>query len=585
MKKYGMPKLVFIGLVLSAVTPNWGATYYIDYENGLNTNNGLSKTAAWKVHPYMAGWVGSYTHQAGDRFIFKGGIAWPNACFRMTITHGGASNEVRDYYGVDSSWYSGGSWCRPIFDMQGAQTATYNQVLYFALDAAGNITVDNIEVTGFYWSGNQGAYGNCIMFNYSRNSNLTFKNIYVHNWSHGNYPATTDDMKVFCGYSSRPFDSNSVIEYCEIDGSPNGTDAGMAAYSGCSIFRYNLVHDLSNGPVLAGDGSFADWEIYGNTIYNIQGSFDPTMHENGIETIGSGAKIYRNRIYSMNTGVNNSVIIFASVGQASAATTDYVYNNVVYGCQTGGIPLQVDVGKLGGVSYGTASTVSIYNNTFVPVGPSTSSIRFVDQGNGRIGTAIIQNNHLITGATNAVNGDTMVNTLTVDHNSIMTPAAAAAQGYASSNGYAPTLKTNGTVDSGCDLSAYFQTDISGVARPIGVAWDIGAYEYDAGSAVGWLVSYRKATLRAAIRLHGAGFTVTLPSSVRLPELTIVDLSGREVYHAALGVASRRTTIEGCLGYECSWRGAPVSGVNVAVVNGSVNNRKALLVRTMFATIK
>src|SRR6185437_8845986 len=71
----------------------------------------------------------AYTHQAGDDFIFKGGVTWPAACFSMTISGSGSSASTvsgfgaaptingADYYGVDLNWFAGSSFTRPIFDL------------------------------------------------------------------------------------------------------------------------------------------------------------------------------------------------------------------------------------------------------------------------------------------------------------------------------------------------------------------------------------------------------------------------------------------------------------------------------------
>ena len=75
----------------------------------------------------MEGWVGSYTHQAGDSFIFKGGVTWP---LYATATVGlrpqkGGSVSAWDYYGVDTAWFAGASWTRPAFDGSGATTSKH----------------------------------------------------------------------------------------------------------------------------------------------------------------------------------------------------------------------------------------------------------------------------------------------------------------------------------------------------------------------------------------------------------------------------------------------------------------------------
>ena len=102
-----MKRLFFALLViLFAAMPCRAATYYIDYASGADGNNGAAKATPLKHHPYMTGWTGSYSHSAGDRFIFKGGVTWPNACFPLTVQAGGASG-TPDYYGVDATWYTG----------------------------------------------------------------------------------------------------------------------------------------------------------------------------------------------------------------------------------------------------------------------------------------------------------------------------------------------------------------------------------------------------------------------------------------------------------------------------------------------
>src|SRR5436190_22352592 len=59
-------------------------TYYIDYSAGSDSSSGNSKSSPWQRHPFMKGFAGSYSHSAGDRFIFKGGVTWPNACFNIS---------------------------------------------------------------------------------------------------------------------------------------------------------------------------------------------------------------------------------------------------------------------------------------------------------------------------------------------------------------------------------------------------------------------------------------------------------------------------------------------------------------------
>jgi hypothetical protein len=71
--------------------------------------------------------------------------------------------------------------------------------------------------------------------------------------------------------------------------------------------------------------------------------------------------------------------------------------------------------------------------------------------------------------------------------------------------------------------------------------------------------------QATIRLIGARVVVSLPASVRAPELTILNLTGRVVSRLPLGEASRTgESGRGSL-YNCAWRAPPGAGTYIAVV--------------------
>jgi hypothetical protein len=91
--------LIFICILISA-NNCFAATYYIDYFNGNDNSNGLSKLTAWKRAPGMIGYNGAYKHSEGDRFIFRGGVTWPSTVMPWSIAYSGATNNF-DYYGID----------------------------------------------------------------------------------------------------------------------------------------------------------------------------------------------------------------------------------------------------------------------------------------------------------------------------------------------------------------------------------------------------------------------------------------------------------------------------------------------------
>src|SRR5208283_2026043 len=96
-------KIMFILLALLLMlcysTTAFSATYYIDYASGSDSNNGTSIAKPWKRCPGMKGFTGSYSHSAGDKFVFKGGVIWPVAALRLTIAKSGANDNPDIYMG------------------------------------------------------------------------------------------------------------------------------------------------------------------------------------------------------------------------------------------------------------------------------------------------------------------------------------------------------------------------------------------------------------------------------------------------------------------------------------------------------
>ncbi len=124
---------VFFGFAIFPAAAKAGTTYYIDFANGSNSNSGTSTSAPWKTHPYMqvgaactgSGKAPAYSHVAGDRFIFKGGVTWPAACFMMTVSASG--NPVRLIITGLTTHGPGGGWSRPVFDLQNQSPTRWEQ--------------------------------------------------------------------------------------------------------------------------------------------------------------------------------------------------------------------------------------------------------------------------------------------------------------------------------------------------------------------------------------------------------------------------------------------------------------------------
>jgi hypothetical protein len=201
------------------------STYYFDYVNGDNSRTAAQakvKATPWKTHPAMGTCNGSvsapsYSHVAGDKFYFKGGVVWPNACFQMYMDQwGGSSTSIRDYYGIEKdgngviTWYDSGSsepgcsapslvvksqdaagnaWnktltlrttCQPVFDAGNTTIAIGSGDSdrgFMVWSRSAHIQIDNIEMRHLVCPGYQSG---CKMLVGSDASDTQFTHLYLH---------------------------------------------------------------------------------------------------------------------------------------------------------------------------------------------------------------------------------------------------------------------------------------------------------------------------------------------------------------------------------------------------------------------
>lgn len=466
--------IIFLLLAARAL----GATYYIDFATGSDANNGTAKATPWKHHPYMQGRTGvTYTHANGDQFIFKGGVTWDHTCFAMDLSTGGASGNS-DYYGVDLTWYTGGSWTRPIFDGENVTVASGADAGIIHL-TANNVTIDNIELTGFLVSGN--TYGVGTIWGYNGTAaNILIQNCYVHNWKAG-AGVTADDARGGIVFTF-PQMSNVVIDSCTFSNSENSSKQNGMAIRCVTEVKNCTIHDVSTSIVYAG-------EIHDNLIYNVNltgnKTFDASYHTNIMYTAlwkgtstalsrSDAAHIYNNVIHDIDAGTQ----IYCEPCFGNNDASIYVYNNVLWNNNAGGdacISADPEQGS------GAKGAVYVYNNTIVIAAGTAIQASINHTGTNNIAVMQVFNNHIITSGT-AINCGT-VTTLTTGNNLTQTAATASGQGYVSGNEFAPTSTSAGTYNAGTpDSVTGSTTDILGVSRPQATTWDIGAYEYVAGGS-------------------------------------------------------------------------------------------------------
>lgn len=456
--------LCFHVLVIYQPVRLCAAQYFIDYSATNDSANGTTMGTPWKRHPYMVGFSGSYSHAAGDRFIFKGGVTWPRSVFQMNITAGGSSDSVRDYYGVDAAWYTGGDFSKPVFDFEhtvisgfGTQTAgvLVNQVSYITFDSL--VFTNHTAPVNLLDPASSKNYGSGSLIVANVANYVTATNCSFRDWNLSAIPTSSPNNQDGGGgfeYVGAGGGAGMVATHCDFD-CVNVTNmhTGDAMWN-IGLVEYCVISNTSSG-YRNGLGTFRY-----NTISNGFEPTDPNFHANAIQA-EHGGEVYGNVIHDLHARWS----VIAIGNKTNLRTNSNIYNNVVW--NAGGqnpITLGAD---------GANTTYRVYNNTLVDIGP----IRVVNSfsGSGVLGVLDARNNHFITSGT-AINTGGMVTTLITSSNLTQTAAVATSAGYTVASIYQPTSVLSPTVNTGTNVSAYFSTDCLLVSRPV-VLWDIGAYEF------------------------------------------------------------------------------------------------------------
>lgn len=476
---------VSIGFASLPAAAQSGRTFYIDYTNGSNTNSGSSKSSPWKSHPYMqtgaactgTGSTPAYTHQAGDQFVFAGGVSWPAACFQMTIAAGGSSSSAHDVYTADQTWYSGGSFAKPVFDMAQNTTIGGNSVVKMNAD---NITFDDIEIKNQKVSSDGVAPCDAASINFYGVSNITVSNALVHDWvaaSISSGQLSGHDVGSICGGGNA---GNYLVDSTTVHDQNGKIGSATVGFGGCfrniGEVRNSICHHVGDGDV--GYGQVHDSEFY--SITNAEAAYDTTVHTNVIEFFFlADGPIYNNLIHD-----NNPIGLTISVCAGPS-----IYNNVMW--NDGNSNILIDPSGNGGGSCGNQSTAvaNIYNNTIAP--GLSYAVRALSRGTA-IGGINLKNNHWITDTAsicfnNAGAGCENVTLLSQSNNVTMTTSTATSQGYTAANQYQPTSSGSGTVHAAISLAGLCSGGLGSLCsdllhNPRLTSWDAGAYQFGAQSS-------------------------------------------------------------------------------------------------------
>jgi len=416
------PLAMLAGMVGVMGTPVQAApaqTYYVDYQNGNDSSDGLTKSTPWKHAPGMRGCSNNCaayqtahpdplgTTSAGDQFILKGGVTWPNAALSWVWAYGSGTQANPIYFGVDQAWFTGAVWARPILDSQGLLPTPTQGFTGMVRISAYWFIVDNLEFTGFPQLDN--TLTGMLALGTSESAKAEVKNCYFHGWSHGG-TATQDLMVILSSalLTGNP-DMDLRIHHNVWDGDI-AKDVAMAYQGSAGHFYNNYVAGVTNG-IVASNIAYA----WGNTFKDIAVdatnkscpgspdgffSFDCTAHGNSLYTVGP-AIIYNN--YFENTGGGVTTWI-----DPADNGTAYVFNNV----HVGDLNQSLSISNYELVT-GANSGVYAFNNTFQEaIGLSLTGPNFGDKP--FLTFVTFRNNHEI--APNTPETQNMVTTFTASNN-------------------------------------------------------------------------------------------------------------------------------------------------------------------------
>ncbi|MFA5247979.1 MAG: right-handed parallel beta-helix repeat-containing protein, partial [Patescibacteria group bacterium] len=487
-------------------------TYYIDYENGLDTNNGLTTSTPWKHCPGDSNATNNPSSAiltGGANLVFKGGVSYIGL---IRLNWSGSIGSSIVYDGNSSgSWGTG----KAIID---GNNSVPNYQGFLATASRNYITIRNFEIINQAQLavGSEPWKTNGIRFE-ATNDNIIIQDNYIHNVGYWN----TDCSTTVNGYAnacasggmSLNLPTNCLISNNEI----TRTGGGGIGVNGPrnTVISNNEIHDyVMWGVDVVGDsGPTVNVTIIGNTIYNIyQHDFytgpdvegphlDFVFIRKGSGTRPSGVIIDGNLFYNNysfsdvggtaqvflsyadDTIIRNNVFInphsYFAVSVAWTSSGTKIYNNTFYLPRSSTVPMSINA---------TGSSTEIINN--LAVGPANGGFLAVQDNTSLASISKCDYNLFLNTASPVSQSSPYTHyslsawqALGFDLNSVTVDDVDAVN-FISTTGYPDfsnlvnlnVQSTSPAIDN-ATTSTSFATDKMGTSRPQGPAWDIGAYEY------------------------------------------------------------------------------------------------------------
>ncbi len=276
-----------------------------------------------------------------------------------------------------------------------------------------------------------------------------------------------------------------------------------STYAAGTHIEKNVIHDNQEDGIKLHGQYFS---VSANQIYNNIDSNWATSHPDGIQVnsgTGDGYRSVQHAIFSGNTIRNHTQNLFVDGGRGSWCVDVAIYNNVLFNDSgvVNGVPMDVGTGGFAAknLAVGGCRDVWIYNNTFGRA--NSDSVRV---SGSAAGSVHIKNNIFANPQRHGlVVTDLSISDGELDYNHYFTPQGQnisyAGKWYATLAAFksaVPSQETHGhagdplladwptpmplpgspVIGAGIALPDFYRLDASGILRPQGAAWAIGAYE-------------------------------------------------------------------------------------------------------------
>ncbi len=506
-------KVLIVTMTILGASHAYAATYYVDYVGGNDANtgvwNGTAKPTAWQHAPGDANATGiplATILKAGDRVIFKGGVAylgtvvmpWSGSAGRPIIYDGNTNFEENPFgYG------------RAIIDGENIRQKgfTGSNISY--------VTIDGFEVRNLYWNSSDAQNTRAVDFRKS-STGVVVNGAFIHNigiWL--NLPTTDKNQIGGLGVS---FETgiNNIVSNSEFTKVAIGIH--IEGGDGCIFEGNNIHHFLVWGIDITSDrGQTQNMVVRNNTIHDMYQYDAPYWQGTPAEGPHTDYVFIRNPGNAGPAGYPKNVIVeqnrFYDDIDHSAVVRDgtahvYISGNIDGTIVRNNSFLNYHPYYAVRSAYGATHT-SVSNNTFYT---GAGGRAFMTNGAGAVsfsnnivvgdgaadieepGEAVFNNNlYCNVGKANAFVLDPSPRT------GYSFTAWQAAGKDAGSTYFTDCSRikfkdiagfpvrsflmdvslqsTSPAIDQGTDLSSGFTNDINGIARSQGAGWDIGAYEY------------------------------------------------------------------------------------------------------------